>query len=154
MKIGEVCGRVTLSRVHPALSGIRWIVVAPCSLKALLAAGERAGQTGAVRGDGEDLVDWVLSAYESDPHIPYGAVIVFGPFMSATARENFKERSAKFILEGRFPERVLEKAVQRMLPRGPLGRQQIKKLKVYAGAEHPHAAQNPTVLDIPAAKAR
>ena len=56
MKIGEVCGRVTLSRVHPALSGIRWIVVAPCSLKALLAAGERAGQTGAVRGDGEDLV--------------------------------------------------------------------------------------------------
>ncbi len=47
-------------------------------------------------GDGEDLVDWVLSAYESDPHIPYGAVIVFGPFMSATARENFKERSAKF----------------------------------------------------------
>jgi len=47
-------------------------------------------------GDGEDLVDWVLSAYESDPHIPYGAVIVFGPFMSATARENFKERSARF----------------------------------------------------------
>lgn len=47
-------------------------------------------------GDGEDLVDWVLSAYESDPHIPYGAVIVFGPFMSATARENFRERSAKF----------------------------------------------------------
>ncbi|MCA0305676.1 MAG: hypothetical protein LCH95_25035 [Proteobacteria bacterium] len=47
-------------------------------------------------GDGEDLVDWVLSAYESDPHIPYGAVIVFGPFMSAAARENFKERSSKF----------------------------------------------------------
>jgi predicted glycosyltransferase len=47
-------------------------------------------------GDGVDLVDWVLSAYESDPHIPYGAVIVFGPFMSATAREAFKERAAKF----------------------------------------------------------
>lgn len=56
MKIGEVCGRVTLSRVHPALAGLRWIVVTPCSLKALLAAGERAGTPGAVRGDGEDLV--------------------------------------------------------------------------------------------------
>lgn len=47
-------------------------------------------------GDGVSLVDWVLSAYETDPHIPYGAVIVFGPFMSATARESFKERAAKF----------------------------------------------------------
>ena len=47
-------------------------------------------------GDGEDLVDWVLSAYEHDGNIPYGAVVVFGPFMSATAREAFKERAAKF----------------------------------------------------------
>lgn len=47
-------------------------------------------------GDGVELVDWVLSAYEADPNIPYGAVIAFGPFMSATAREGFKERSAKF----------------------------------------------------------
>ena len=47
-------------------------------------------------GDGVDLVDWVLAAYESDPNIPYGAVIAFGPFMSATAREAFKERAAKF----------------------------------------------------------
>ena len=45
-------------------------------------------------------------------------------------------------------------SIKGMLPHGPLGRQQIKKLKVYAGAEHPHAAQNPIVLDIPAAKAR
>ena len=47
-------------------------------------------------GDGVDLVDWVLSAYESDPHIPYGAVIVFGPFMASAARESLKERAAKF----------------------------------------------------------
>ncbi len=47
-------------------------------------------------GDGEDLVDWVLAAYEHDPNIPYGAVIVFGPFMSATARESFKDRAARF----------------------------------------------------------
>jgi predicted glycosyltransferase len=47
-------------------------------------------------GDGENLIDWVLAAYETDSHIPYGAVIVFGPFMPATTREAFKERAAKF----------------------------------------------------------
>jgi len=59
-----------------------------------------------------------------------------------------KERSAKFILEGRFPERIVEKAVERMLPRGTLGRQQLANLRVYKGADHPHAAQNPTTLDV------
>jgi len=59
-----------------------------------------------------------------------------------------KERSAKFILESRFPERIVEKAVQRMLPHGPLGRQQFGNLRVYKGGEHPHTAQQPTVLDI------
>ena len=59
-----------------------------------------------------------------------------------------KERSAKSILEGRFPERVLEKAVERMLPRGPLGRRQLGNLRVYAGAEHPHEAQQPQVVDV------
>ncbi len=59
-----------------------------------------------------------------------------------------KERTAKFILDGRFPERVVEKAVERMLPRGPLGRRQLGNLRVYKGAEHPHAAQQPTTLDI------
>ncbi|WP_428669739.1 glycosyltransferase family protein [Reyranella sp.] len=47
-------------------------------------------------GDGVELVDWVLTAYETDPHIPYGAVIVFGPFMPSAAREAFKERAARF----------------------------------------------------------
>lgn len=61
-----------------------------------------------------------------------------------------KERSAKFILEGRFPERVLEKAVERMLPRGPLGRKQLGNLRVYKGADHPHEAQQPTKLDVAA----
>ncbi|MGL5116797.1 MAG: 50S ribosomal protein L13 [Beijerinckiaceae bacterium] len=61
-----------------------------------------------------------------------------------------KERSAKFIRDGRFPERVLEKAVQRMLPRGPLGRQQFGNLRVYKGATHPHEAQQPAALDIAA----
>ncbi len=61
-----------------------------------------------------------------------------------------KSRTAGQILEGRFPERVVEKAVQRMLPKGPLGRRQLKNLRVYAGPEHPHAAQNPEVLDVKA----
>ena len=59
-----------------------------------------------------------------------------------------KERSAKSILEGRFPERIVEKAIERMLPRGPLGRKQLGNLRVYPGPEHPHAAQNPEPLDI------
>ena len=59
-----------------------------------------------------------------------------------------KERSARSILEGKFPERIVEKAVQRMLPHGPLGRTQFGNLRVYKGAEHPHAAQQPEKLDI------
>ena len=59
-----------------------------------------------------------------------------------------KERSAKSILEGRFPERVVEKAVERMLPRGPLFRKILGNLRVYKGAEHPHTAQQPETLDV------
>jgi large subunit ribosomal protein L13 len=59
-----------------------------------------------------------------------------------------KERTAKSILEGRFPERVVEKAIERMLPRGPLARQQLSNLRVYPGPDHPHAAQNPEVVDV------
>ena len=61
-----------------------------------------------------------------------------------------KERTAAKILEGKHPERVLHKAVERMLSRGPLGRQQMKNLRIYSGAEHPHEAQNPTKVDIAA----
>ena len=59
-----------------------------------------------------------------------------------------KERTAKFILEGKFPQRIVEKAVERMLPRGPLGRRQLGNLRVYKGPEHPHEAQQPEKLDI------
>jgi large subunit ribosomal protein L13 len=59
-----------------------------------------------------------------------------------------KERSAKSIFEGRFPERIVEKAVERMLPRGPLGRKQLGNLRVYPGAQHPHEAQKPEALDV------
>jgi large subunit ribosomal protein L13 len=61
-----------------------------------------------------------------------------------------KERTARSILEGKFPERIVEKAVERMLPRGPLGRLQLGNLRVYAGPTHPHAAQNPEALDVAA----
>lgn len=59
-----------------------------------------------------------------------------------------KERSAKAILDGRFPERVLEKAIERMLPRGPLARRQLANLRVYPGPDHPHEAQQPEPVDI------
>ena len=61
-----------------------------------------------------------------------------------------KGRSKGAILEGKHPERVIEKAVERMVPRGPLGRQQMKNLRVFAGADHPHAAQQPETLDVAA----
>ncbi len=61
-----------------------------------------------------------------------------------------KERVAGDILAGRHPDRVVRKAVERMLPKGPLGRQQLKKLRVYAGTDHPHTAQGPEVLDVAA----
>jgi large subunit ribosomal protein L13 len=59
-----------------------------------------------------------------------------------------KEVSAKAILAGKFPERIVEKAIERMLPRGPLGRMQLGNLRVYPHAEHPHAAQQPEIIDI------
>jgi large subunit ribosomal protein L13 len=61
-----------------------------------------------------------------------------------------KERRAGQVLAGRHPERVILKAVERMVPRGPLGRQQMRNLRVYKGAAHPHAAQQPEALDIAA----
>ena len=59
-----------------------------------------------------------------------------------------KETTPAKVLEGRFPHRVLEKAVERMIPRGPLGRDQMRALHLYNGTEHPHDGQNPTVLDV------
>lgn len=59
-----------------------------------------------------------------------------------------KERTARAIIEGKFPERVLEKAVQRMMPGGPLTRTQLKNLRIYSGSEHPHEAQQPEMLDV------
>jgi large subunit ribosomal protein L13 len=61
-----------------------------------------------------------------------------------------KQRTMGQILSSKHPERVVEKAVERMLPRGPLGRKILKNLKVYSGPSHPHAAQSPSVLDVAA----
>ena len=58
-----------------------------------------------------------------------------------------KNRTAAQILDGKHPDRVVNKAIQRMLPRGPLGRKQFKNLRVYVGSAHPHEAQQPEVLD-------
>lgn len=61
-----------------------------------------------------------------------------------------KGRTTGETLAGRFPERVIVKAVERMITRGPLGRQQMRNLKVYAGPSHPHEAQSPEPLDLAA----
>lgn len=65
-----------------------------------------------------------------------------------------KERRADQILEGKFPERVLEAAVRRMMPGGPLTRQQLRNLRIYKGSSHPHEAQKPEPLDIAAANVK
>jgi large subunit ribosomal protein L13 len=61
-----------------------------------------------------------------------------------------KQRTAGQILDSARPEQLIEKAVERMLPKNVLGRQQIKKLHVYAGPEHPHQGQTPAALDVAA----
>jgi large subunit ribosomal protein L13 len=61
-----------------------------------------------------------------------------------------KGRSKGAILTGKHPERVIMKAVERMVPRGPLGRQIMGHLRVYAGTAHPHEAQQPVALDVAA----
>ncbi|MDR1335188.1 MAG: 50S ribosomal protein L13 [Holosporaceae bacterium] len=65
-----------------------------------------------------------------------------------------KQRTLKERLNSKFPERVLSKAVERMLPKGPLGRQMLKNLKIYGGEHHPHAAQQPKVLDVASLNAK
>jgi large subunit ribosomal protein L13 len=59
-----------------------------------------------------------------------------------------KQRTAGQILEGKHPDRIIGKAVERMISRNRLGRQQMRNLRVYAGPEHPHEAQQPEVLDV------
>ena len=61
-----------------------------------------------------------------------------------------KQRTMAQILDGKHPERVVLKAIERMVPRNPLGRQQMRKLRVYVGAQHPHESQQPEVLDLAA----
>lgn len=59
-----------------------------------------------------------------------------------------KSRTAGQILNGKHPERVIKKAIERMLPKGPLARQQFRNVRVFVGSNHSHQAQNPTVLDL------
>ena len=59
-----------------------------------------------------------------------------------------KSRSARQIIEGKFPDRVIRMAVKRMIPKGPLGSTQLSNMKVYAGSNHPHEAQAPEILNI------
>ena len=82
-----------------------------------------------------------MTGKKTDDKVYYRHTGYPGGIKSATAGE---------VLSGKFPERVLKKAVERMLPKGPLGRQVFTNLRVYTGSEHPHVAQNPQVLDVAA----
>lgn len=59
-----------------------------------------------------------------------------------------KSRTAAKILDGKHPERVIEKAITRMVPKGPLGRKVLRKLHIYVGDTHPHEAQKPEIYDV------
>ncbi|MFT5703435.1 MAG: large subunit ribosomal protein L13 [Rickettsiales bacterium] len=61
-----------------------------------------------------------------------------------------KSRTADKIMEGKHPERILQSSIERMISRTPLGRDQLRKLHIYKGAEHPHQAQQPEVFDVAA----
>ncbi len=61
-----------------------------------------------------------------------------------------KETTPERIFASKYPQRVVEKAIERMIPKGPLGRAQLRNLRVYAGADHPHEGQSPEVLDVAA----
>ena len=69
-------------------------------------------------------------------------------------RGGIRETTPEKVLEGKFPERIVQMAVKRMLPRGPLARQQLSNLRVYAGTEHPHEAQTPETLDVASMNAK
>ena len=103
--------------------------------------------------DAEDLVLGRLAVIVADllrgkhkttftPHMDCGDHVI------VVNAGGIKSRTPEQILAGKYPERVVQKAVQRMLPRGPLGRQQFSNLRVYGGAEHPHEAQQPEVFDV------
>ena len=61
-----------------------------------------------------------------------------------------KSRTAEKIMEGKFPESILQSAIERMIGRTPLGRDQLRKLHIYKGSEHPHTAQQPEAFDVAA----
>jgi large subunit ribosomal protein L13 len=100
------------------------------------------------------------------PHMPCGdhVIVVNAEKVQLTGRKRqdsifhwhtgypggIKSRSKGAILDGKHPERVIEKAVERMVPRGPLGRRILGQLRVYAGPAHPHEAQQPQPLDVAA----
>ena len=86
----------------------------------------------------------VLTAGKADREQVYR----FSGYPGGLKQESYAE------LLARKPEEAIRRSVRGMLPKGPLGRQMLKKLKVYAGPEHPHAAQSPAPLDLPHAKAR
>lgn len=100
-----------------------------------------------------DMGDHVIIVNAAKVHLTSGKaqakeVVRYSGYPGGLKRESYADFLA------RKPEDAIRHSVRGMLPKGPLGRQMLKKLKVYAGPEHPHAAQQPTTLELAHAKAR
>ena len=122
---GVVVGRLA-SLIATRLKGKHKAIYTPhvdCGDNIIVVNAEKAGFTGNKR---EDKVYYRHTGY------PGG----------------IKQRTPRQIFDGKFPERVIELAVERMLSRGPLQRKLMRNLKIYKGSEHPHDAQNPDKLDM------
>jgi large subunit ribosomal protein L13 len=100
-----------------------------------------------------DMGDHVVIVNAAKIVMTSGKAAAKGVYRHSGYPGGLKTESYQQLLD-RNPEAAIRRSIQGMLPRGPLGRQMIKKLKVYAGPEHPHAAQGPQALEVPGAKAR
>ena len=149
-----VRARMKSTLIKPAEVQKKWILI---DAKGLVVG--RLASIVAMRLRGKHLPGYT-------PHVDCGdnVIIVNAKYVTLTGNKRqdkvfywhtgypggIKERKAHQILDGKFPERVIEKAVERMLPRGPLFRKIMTNLKVYGGPDHPHEAQQPQPLDIAA----
>ena len=148
----DVRARMKSKLIKPAEVHKKWILI---DAKGLVVG--RLASIVAMRLRGKHKVDYT-------PHVDCGdnVIIINAKHVTLTGNKRqdkvfywhtgypggIKERRMHQILDGKFPERVIEKAVERMLPRGPLFRKIMTNLKVYGGPEHPHEAQQAQPLDV------
>lgn len=94
-----------------------------------------------------DIGDYVIVTNAENVRLT-GLKDKFKVYFSHSGRPGSAKREKLESLRERLPNRILEKAVKGMLPKGALGRKMFKRLKVYKGSVHPHAAQNPELINL------